>query len=181
MGSPAAGAERLRPGQALRQCAGRDDCRHPPATSSCCWVSSSSSRTRCCWKLALGQLQYLYQSLLGDEHGAAHGAPPWSTACGRPWQRSRTAAAPSWCSATSRPWRHPRSGCSSSYDIWAGHPGAADRLVLEEDDLVEPGADPGDSPAAKVVRDHRRRRSPVSTTRISRRRLEFLAPSVVGG
>jgi aminopeptidase N len=126
-------------------------------------------------ELSLGQLQYIYQSLLSDAQRGALAADTenrlWMTLAAQP-DSSRTRLVFSYVAAmTAAP-----PGLQQLHDIWAGTL-ALDKLILEEDDLVElaqvlairlPAKSAGII-AAQLAR---------TDNPDSRRRLEFIAPSV---
>ena len=126
-------------------------------------------------ELSLGQLQYIYQSLLSDAQRGALGADTedrlWATLAAQP-DSSRTKLVFRYVAAmVESPAR-----LQQLYDIWAGTL-ALDKLILEEDDLVE---------LAQLLAIRLPKKSSAiiaaQLARIdnpdSRRRLEFIAPSV---
>ncbi|MEE4144583.1 MAG: M1 family aminopeptidase, partial [Halieaceae bacterium] len=86
-------------------------------------------------KLALGQLQYVYQSLLGDARRSASAAATeerlWATVTAQPDSSRTKLVFRVFAAMAETP-----AQVQQLYDIWAGTL-AVDNLILEEDDLVE--------------------------------------------
>ena len=126
-------------------------------------------------QLALGQLQYIYQSLLSDaQRGALALATEerlWASLAAQPGS-SRTRLVFRYLAAIVES----AASVQQLYDIWAGSL-ALDKLVLEEDELVE---------LAQILAIRLpAKSSAIIATQLaridnpdSRRRLEFIAPSV---